>query len=131
MVIIQMVPEREMTTMAETLKRYLADSIALDLRDRMAFIGGPRQVGKTTLALSFLSEETHRHPGYINWDSAKARAGLLRGELPAGEPVIVLDEIHKFTRWRNLVKGFYDTMREDTAFIVTGSARLDYYRNKV
>ena len=46
---------------------------------------------------------------------------------PPNQPVIILDEIHKYARWRNLVKGFYDTKRSQTAFIVTGSARLDYY----
>ena len=55
------------------------------------------------------------------------RSALLKGELPPNENVIVLDEIHKFTRWRNLVKGFYDTRKSDTSFIITGSARLDYY----
>ncbi len=51
-----------------------------------------------------------------------------QGELPAGQPVIILDEIHKYARWRNLVKGFYDTKKAETAFIITGSARLDHYR---
>ena len=40
----------------------------------------------------------------------------------------VLDEIHKFPRWRNLVKGFYDTEGDRVSFLVTGSARLDHYR---
>ena len=31
-------------------KRYLQDDIVRDLEDKMVFIGGPRQVGKTTLA---------------------------------------------------------------------------------
>ncbi len=35
-------------------QRYVKDSIEADLADRMVFIGGPRQVGKTTLALSLL-----------------------------------------------------------------------------
>jgi len=39
----------------------------------------------------------------------------------------VLDEIHKFAGWRNLVKGFYDTNKSKISFIITGSARLDYY----
>ena len=93
----------------------------------MVFIGGPRQVGKTTFALSFLSEPTGKHPAYLNWDNIATRSSLLKGELPAKEEYIVLDEIHKFARWRNLVKGFYDTDKSEKKFIITGSARLDYY----
>lgn len=108
-------------------ERYLKRPVADDLRDRMVFIGGPRQVGKTTFALSFLSEPTETHPAYLNWDHIRDRRSLMEGELPPDQNTLVLDEIHKFARWRNLVKGFYDTGKSDRAFIITGSARLDYY----
>ena len=94
----------------------------------MVFIGGPRQVGKTTFALTFLPEPSEKHPAYLNWDVISVRSGLLKGELPGSQKLIILDEIHKFSRWRNLVKGFYDTNKSEVSFIVTGSARLDYYR---
>jgi len=95
----------------------------------MAFIGGPRQVGKTTLALSLLGPDADEtHPGYLNWDDARAAARLRRHELPPDEPLLVLDEIHKYARWRNLVKGLYDTERSRRRIVVTGSARLDHYR---
>lgn len=109
-------------------ERYLAEYVRQDLRDRMVFVGGPRQVGKTTLALGLLPEPSVKHPAYLNWDNPQVRPGLLRGELPSAQPCIVLDEIHKFARWRNLVKGFYDSNRPEISFLVTGSARLDYYR---
>ena len=89
---------------------------------------GPRQVGKTTFALTFLSQPTEKHPGYINWDDISTRGNLLNGELPGGQKIVILDEIHKFARWRSLIKGFYDTNKSEISFIVTGSARLDYYR---
>jgi len=108
-------------------QRYLFDHVLADLSSRMVFIGGPRQVGKTTFALRFLPEPSVVHPGYLNWDNPKARQGLLRGELPHSPGCIVFDEIHKFARWRNLIKGFYDTRKEGVSFLVTGSARLDYY----
>jgi predicted AAA+ superfamily ATPase len=108
--------------------RYLRNPVKDDLKSRMAFIGGPRQVGKTTFALTFLSEPTEKHPAYLNWDDVSDKAGLLKGELPSGQKTIILDEIHKFSRWRNLVKGFYDKNRSEMSFIITGSARLDYYR---
>jgi predicted AAA+ superfamily ATPase len=114
--------------MNEIRERYLREVVERDLLERMVFVGGPRQVGKTTFALSFLSKSTEKHPGYLNWDNPKTRSSLLKGELPAGENCIVLDEIHKFARWRNLVKGFYDSNHSTVSFLVTGSARLDYYR---
>ena len=107
--------------------RYIHGPVREDLKNRMVFVGGPRQVGKTTVALTFLSEPNERHPAYLNWDDVSARKALMRGELPSKEPYIVLDEIHKFARWRNLVKGFFDTNKSVTSFIITGSARLDYY----
>ena len=114
--------------MNKILGRYLQKHVQEDLDTRMVFIGGPRQVGKTTFAMQFLPEHTGRHPGYLNWDNIKDRSSLLHGELPSDQKLIVLDEIHKFARWRSLVKGFYDTFKNDTSFLITGSARLDYYR---
>lgn len=109
--------------------RYLAPSIRSDLERRMVFIGGPRQVGKTTMALGLLGRGVDEsHPAYFNWDSAEDRKKLLGGQLPPGERVLILDEIHKYSRWRNFLKGLYDKQKSHYRFLVTGSARLDYYR---
>jgi len=107
--------------------RYIQKPVKTDLKSKMVFIGGPRQVGKTTLALSFLSEPNAKSPAYFNWDDISDRSKLLRGEFPPGEKIIILDEIHKFARWRNLVKGFFDKNKGELSFLITGSARLDYY----
>jgi predicted AAA+ superfamily ATPase len=96
---------------------------------KMALVGGPRQVGKTTLALQILGKDaTEDHPGYLTWDDPSTAARLRRAELPPDQPLLVLDEIHKYARWRNLVKGIYDLGRSRRRILVTGSARLDYYR---
>ena len=110
--------------------RYLKGDLQGDLKSKMVFVGGPRQVGKTTLALSLLSQRNadESHPGYVNWDVLQDRENLLHGNLPARQRTIILDEIHKFKQWRNLVKGFYDKNKSNISFIVTGSAKLDYYR---
>jgi predicted AAA+ superfamily ATPase len=113
--------------MKKIYKRYIKDSVDEDLKNKMVFVGGPRQVGKTTFALTFLSAPDEKHPAYLNWDDILTRSSLLRGELPPNQDMIVFDEIHKYARWRNLIKGFYDTRKSDVSFIITGSARLDYY----
>ena len=117
-----------MSTKSQMLPRYLSGPIEDDLESKMVFLGGPRQVGKTTLALALLQADGPRHPGYLSWDDPHVRPDLLRGNLPGGEKLVVLDEIHKFPRWRNLVKGFYDTQGDRVSLLVTGSARLDHYR---
>ena len=110
------------------MERYLAAAVSVDLAEKMVFLGGPRQVGKTTLAVSLLDGGSERHPAYLNWDDPATRKALLKGFLPGGEDLIILDEIHKYKGWRNLVKGFYDLNRSTKRFLITGSARLDHYR---
>lgn len=106
--------------------RYLKNEI-LDTfeRNKMVFLGGPRQVGKTTFAKSLLNKNAK---GYFNYDYLKDKKIITSGEIPLNEPLIILDEIHKFARWRNLVKGFHDVHKEDFNLMITGSARLDLYR---
>jgi uncharacterized protein len=103
--------------------RYLAPQIKHDLARKMVFVGGPRQVGKTTLAKIFLKDKK----GYLNWDVADHRELILKHELPT-TPLWVFDEIHKYRAWRNLLKGFYDNKSAQQKILVTGSARLDFYR---
>jgi len=80
--------------------RYLHAPIESDLAERMVFVGGPRQVGKTTLALQIVGARDTRHPAYLSWDDVRARPRIRAGELPAGEPRVILDEIHKYAKWR-------------------------------
>lgn len=44
------------------------------------------------------------------------------------DELIVLDEFHKYYRWKNYLKGFYDVKKEQHKILVTGSARLDTFR---
>src|SRR3989338_3677030 len=103
--------------------RYLQSQVEEDLKEKMVFMGGPRQVGKTTLALQILK----RSAGYLNWDVAPDREKILKRELTVGS-LLVFDEIHKYRSWRNYLKGLYDQTRGKRRILVTGSARLDYYR---
>jgi hypothetical protein len=66
---------------APSRPRYLEAQIRRDLRRKMVFVAGPRQVGKTTLAKRLLG----RRRGYLNWDVAEHREAILRGELPVSD----------------------------------------------
>jgi len=108
-----------------------------DFGRQMRFVAGPRQVGKTTLAKSFLSR-SQMPKGYFNWDLRKIRDMYrndpyffetylydFEGEKPLW---ICFDEIHKMPKWKNILKDYFDRFEKECRFIVTGSARLDWFR---
>ena len=43
-------------------------------------------------------------------------------------PIAVLDELHKYTKWKALLKGFFDTYGDRVRLIVTGSSRIEVFR---
>ncbi len=108
---------------ASLIRRYLNAQVAKDLEQKMVFVGGARQVGKTTLARQLLGPDG---AGYLNWDVPDHRTRILERQLPAA-PLLVFDEIHKYRSWRGYMKGLYDA-DPSRRLLVTGSARLDYYR---
>ena len=109
------------------IKRYLVEQLEKDLNRKMVFLGGPRQVGKTTIAKGLLSLYNPEKGGYFNWDVSLHRENILKHQIPI-LPLLVFDEIHKYRLWRNFLKGLYDIKPKEQKILVTGSARLDYYR---
>jgi predicted AAA+ superfamily ATPase len=105
----------------------------LDEVRQMAFIAGPRQVGKTTTARGAADD-------YLDWDNSTHRSVISAGPDAAaahvgaellGEglgPVLAVDEIHKWAKWKGWLKGLHDTWKGQLRVVVTGSARLDVYR---
>jgi len=104
---------------------------------KMAFVAGPRQVGKTTLAkhlLSLVAADSF----YFNWDIESHRKAIIKNPeefwqvsglvSSKGKQRIGLDEIHKYPRWKRFLKGLYDARGRDLEIIVTGSGRLDIYQ---
>lgn len=101
---------------------------------QMAFVAGPRQIGKTTVCRALAS------PGaYFNWDDSDHRRAISAGpaeiaqrvgvdRLREEEPVVVFDELHRFARWKAFLKGLFDTHGESMRIVVTGGSRLDVYR---
>src|SRR5207248_3923414 len=63
---------------------------------------------------------------YLNWDVSDHRERILRQELPPGR-LWIFDELHKYRRWRNYLKGIYDSRPDGQKILVTGSGRLDLY----
>lgn len=108
------------------IKRYIAESIDSDLQRKMVFLGGPRQVGKTSLAEAIM--ERYPEAAYFNYDNRKHRS-LMRDEAWAdANSLLVFDELHKMPKWKSWIKGIYDVEKKKHKFLVTGSARLDVYR---
>lgn len=111
-------------------QRYLAEVVRTDAlaAKKMAFLSGPRQVGKTTLGRSLLASDAN----YFTWDDSDFRRVWSRSPKDAvaarGPGPVLLDELHKDRKWKSRLKGLYDTRSTDLPIIVTGSARLDLYR---
>ena len=99
----------------------------------MAFVAGPRQVGKTTLIRRLLGR-IGQADNYFNWDIESSRKAILRrpenfwAHPKNARARIALDEIHKYPRWKRFLKGLYDAAGARTDILVTGSGRLDVYQ---
>jgi len=109
------------------------ESIILDhfsRNEEMLFISGARQVGKTTTAREVLGDGK-----YLNWDIQEDRLAIIQGQrqleerLPAvAEQVVVFDELHRYSDWKNFIKGLYDLHQgRRWKILVTGSSRLDTF----
>ncbi len=119
--------------------RFLEKIAFSDIFSRqMRFIAGPRQSGKTTLAKTKLKQmDCAKY--YYNWDTSELRdrqrkeLDFLRPDMSAldsrkGKTWVCFDEIHKYPKWKNILKSYFDTYEDKVNFIVTGSAMLDLMR---
>jgi predicted AAA+ superfamily ATPase len=107
--------------------RYLTEAVVEDLGEKMVFVGGARQVGKTTFAVELLGRR-FKSPAYFNWDNRSDRRTIMASRWPGDADLIILDEVHKLRGWKSRVKGEYDKLKNRYKFLVTGSARLDLVR---
>ena len=100
----------------------------------MIFLAGPRQAGKTTLARMVSS--TFSNSVYFNWDLVTNKRLLVEKPTFFEEinrkdntpPLIVFDEIHKYKKWKNYLKGIYDEFSDRYKFLVLGSGRLNVFQ---
>lgn len=108
------------------MKRYLDDLVAADLPRKMVLVTGPRQVGKTTLCRQLMANFPAAQ--YLNWDVAADRAILQRQSWSPRADLLVMDEVHKMRDWKNWLKGVVDGRAPGQALLVTGSARMETWR---
>lgn len=108
------------------MKRYLYDQILRDLKKKMVFITGPRQVGKTFLSKEIMKKFSN--PIYLNYDNINDLKIIKKMSWHLKTDLLVFDEIHKMKNWKNYVKGVYDSKQKNQSIIVTGSARFDLLR---
>jgi len=92
----------------------------------MVVLTGPRQVGKTTLAKALLGH--YQRPQYLNWDIIEDRRILSMQSWSPRADLLVMDEIHKMSDWKKYLKGVFDGRAEGQAILVTGSARMETFR---
>eukprot|EP01041_Mallomonas_annulata_P037693 gene37693-61041_t len=106
------------------MKRYLDDRVQADLAQKMVFLTGPRQVGKTTLSRQLIERQGGQ---YLNYDVPADRA-LMRKQLWNPQaPLLVLDEIQKVSNWTEEVKRLWDedsAAGRDVRVVILGSAPL-------
>ena len=107
------------------MQRYLDQRVQADLASKMVFLTGPRQVGKTTLSRQLIAQ---RGGQYLNYDVAADRAIILNQRWSPQAPLLVLDEVHKMPGWKAWLKGVYDGKPPGQQLLVTGSARMDTFR---
>ena len=102
------------------MKRYLDDRVQADLAQKMVFLTGPRQVGKTTLSRQLIDQQGGQ---YLNYDVPADRAIILHQRWNPLARLLVLDEIHKMPDWKAWLKGVVDGKPATQQLLVTGSAR--------
>lgn len=107
------------------MKRYLLQPVGTDLRKKMVFVVGPRQVGKTTISRHLIEAQGGQ---YLNYDVLEDRLLIEAQRWNPRAPLLVLDEIHKMAGWKSWLKGVYDGKPAAQQLLVTGSARLDTFR---
>lgn len=108
------------------MKRYLFDQILNDIKSKMVFITGPRQVGKTYLAKQIMKKFSK--PQYLNFDNINDRKIINEMGWRVNADLLVFDEIHKMKNWKIFLKGIYDSHPSGQSILVTGSARLETFR---
>ncbi|NGX38100.1 MAG: Holliday junction ATP-dependent DNA helicase RuvB [Chlamydiae bacterium] len=107
------------------MERYQKQAILRDLQKKMVLLSGPRQAGKTTLAKNIAEE--FKSSVYLTYDRSEDRKIILDESWISTVELLILDEIHKMPKWKNYLKGVYDTKPAHQKILAVGSARLEIF----
>ena len=115
------------------IRRTLQESLRRGLREAPAVcLLGPRQVGKTTLALQVAAEQDAL---YLDLESEQDRAKLAEPELYLGQHLdrlVILDEVHRAPNLFPVLRGLIDRARREGKgngrYLLLGSATLGLLR---
>lgn len=105
------------------IKRSITPFIGEFLEDKIILLSGPRQVGKT-----FLSKNINKKNQYFNYDLSEDRENMMKKAWLRNEELVIFDEIHKMKKWKQWIKGIYDTEKGKNQYILTGSSRMDTFK---
>jgi uncharacterized protein len=107
------------------MERSQKQTILRDLEKKIVLLVGPRQSGKTWLALDIARD--FQNSVYLNYDQVLDRRLITEQSWLETTDLLILDELHKMPDWKNFLKGVYDTKPATLKILVTGSARFDVF----
>ena len=110
----------------DSSRRTLAASLRRDLGRKLVVLTGARQAGKTTLAHQLMAD--FEPAQYLNWDVPADRQLISQQAWSPKARLVVFDEIHKMRDWKAFLKGAWDGRSKGQAMLVTGSARMETFR---
>jgi uncharacterized protein len=119
--------------MTHDIPRHLATQLAAELQHSPAVaLLGPRQVGKTTLALAVAKAMPNIPSIYLDLESERDRAKLEQAELYLADhldKLVILDEVHRAPGLFPILRGLIDQARRNGKrtglYLLLGSASLD------
>ena len=108
------------------MQRYVEQTVFKDIKKKLVILTGPRLIGKTYMSRQLMSH--YKNPLYLHWDIPEHRLRLQKQDWYDLHDFVVMDEIHKMPNWKQWLKGVTDAKAPGISLLVTGSARMETFR---
>ncbi len=105
------------------IKRTITPLVEEYLDNKIILLSGPRQVGKT-----YLAKMLRKKYQYFNYDLAEHKSIIHEQSWTRTGDLVIFDEIHKYKKWKQWIKGIYDTEKNQNQYLLTGSSRIDTFK---